>query len=133
MTLLPPTQAEEQLSHLVQQFTQWRQSRITPRGRIPTPLWAQAIALSQVLPLARVAKQLGLTPHTLKRRGGGTVTAVTAPRPAAVNFVEVNAAVWRTPTAEVEVQRTDGARLRITYGEATPALAPLLQTFLETH
>ena len=82
--------------------------------------------------MARVAKQLGLTPHTLKRRGGGTVT-VTAPRPAAVNFVEVNAAVWRTPTAEVEVQRTDGARLRITYGEATPALAPLLQTFLETH
>jgi hypothetical protein len=71
MTLLPPAQAEEQLRHVAQQFTQWRQSRPTPRGRIPKPLWAQAVALSQVLPLARVAKQLGRTPHTLKRRAGG--------------------------------------------------------------
>ena len=133
MTLLPPAQAEEQLSHLAQQFTQWRQSRTTPRGRIPQPLWAQAVALSQALPLARVAKQLGLTPQTLKRRSGGMVPAATAPRPAAGTFVEVNAAPWRTPTAEVEVQRTDGARMRITYGEGTPALALLLQTFLETH
>jgi hypothetical protein len=131
MTPLPPAQAEEQLRHLAQQVTQWRQSRTTPRGRIPKSLWAQAVALSQVLSVARVAKQLRLTPHALKRRGGGLVTPVTAPRPAAVNFVEVNAAAWRTPTAEVEVQRTDGARMRITYGETTPALAPLLQIFLE--
>jgi hypothetical protein len=130
MTLLPPAQAEEQLSHVAQQFTQWRQSRTTPRGRIPKPLWAQAVALSQVLPLVRVTKQLGLTPHILKRRGGGRVTAVAAPRSAVGNFVEVNAIGWRTPTAEVEVQRTDGARLRITYTEASPALAPLLQVVL---
>jgi hypothetical protein len=49
-----------------------------------------------------------------------------------VNFVEVNAAAWRTPTAEVEVQRADGAQLRLTYHETTPALAPLLQAFLES-
>jgi hypothetical protein len=46
--------------------------------------------------------------------------------------VEVQALAWRTPTAEVEVQRTDGTRLRITYSESSPALVPLLQTFLET-
>ena len=132
MTLLPPTQAEDHLSHLAQQFAQWRKSRTTPRGRIPKPLWAQAVALSHRLPLARVAKQLGLTPHTLKRRGEGAATAVTAARSASVNFVEVNATAWRPPTAEVEVQRADGTRLRISYSEPTPPLAPLLQTFLET-
>lgn len=34
MPLLSPTQAEEQLRHVSQQFAQWRQSRTTPRGRI---------------------------------------------------------------------------------------------------
>jgi hypothetical protein len=117
---------------LAQRLTQWRQSRTTPRGRIPTPLWAQAVALSQVLPLARVAKQLGLGPQALRRRGGGKAAAAPATRPASLNFLEVNAAAWQAPTAEVEVQRADGARMRLTYSEANPALAPLLQTFLES-
>lgn len=132
MTLLPPAPAEEQLSHVAQQFSQWRQSRTTPRGRIPQSLWAQAIALTHRLPLAHVAKQLGLTPHVLKRRRGETgAVAVPSRPPRSPHFVEVTAA-WRAPTAEVEVQRADGTRLRITYSEPSPALAPLLQTFLKT-
>ena len=51
------------------------------------------------------------------------------PRP---QFVEV-APAWRTPTTEVEVQRPDGTRLRITYTDALPTLVPLLQTFLDFH
>jgi transposase-like protein len=133
MTLLPPAQVEEQLSHVAQQFAQWRQSRTTPRGRIPKPLWAQAIALTQQLPLARVAKQLGLTPQALKRRRDAAGRALAAtPPPPFPHFVEVPALPWRTPTTEVEIQRVDGTRLRITYSETSPALAPLLQTFLES-
>jgi hypothetical protein len=132
MTLLSPAQAEEQLRHVTQQFAQWRQNRTTPRGRIPKALWAQAVTLTQVLPCARVAKQLGLTPHALKRRreeaGTGTVPIPSSRSP---HFIEVTTA-WRVPTAEVEVQRLDGARLRITYNESSPVLVPLLQTFLET-
>jgi len=131
MTLLSPAQAEEQLRHVTQQFAQWRQSRTTPRGRIPKALWAQAVTLAQVLPCARVAKQLGLTPQALKRRrkDAGTVPVPIPPSPSP-HFVEV-AAAWRTPTTEVEVQRPDGTRLRITYSGAAPTLVPLLQTFLE--
>jgi hypothetical protein len=131
MTLLSPAQAEEQLPHVTQQFAQWRQSRTTPRGRIPKALWAQAVALAQVLPCARVAKQLGLTPQALKRRReeAGAVPGP-IPRSPSPNFVEV-AAAWRTPTTEVEIQRPDGMRLRIMYSEAVPTLLPLLQTFLE--
>ena len=131
MTLLPSAQVEEQLHHVTQQFAQWRHNRTTPRSRIPKPLWAQAIALTHQLPLARVAKQLGLTPQTLKRRRDET-GVISVPPPYAPHFVEVPAPAWRRPTAEVEVQRADGTRLRITYSDAAPALVPLLQTFLET-
>jgi len=131
MRLLLPAQAEEHLRHLAQQFAQWRQSRTTPRGRIPQALWAQAVTLAQVLPCVRVAKQLGLTPQALKRRRDVTHSVpVLAPPLPPPQFVEVSAA-WRSPTTEVEVQRPDGTRLRITYGDPSPALAPLLQTFLD--
>jgi hypothetical protein len=130
--MLLPTQAEDELGHLAQRFAQWRHSRTTPRGRIPKALWAQAVALSHVLPLARVAKQLGLGPQALRRRSGGKA-AIPATLPASLNFVEVSTtSAWRAPTAEVEVQRADGVRMRLTYSEANPALAPLLQTFLES-
>jgi hypothetical protein len=130
MPQLSPAQAEEALTHLTQQFAQWRQSRTTPRGRIPKPLWAQTVTLAHVLPCARVAKQLGLTPQALKRRRDATGNALAStPFSQVPHFVEV-AAAWHTPTTEVEVQRPDGTRLRILYHEAAPALVPLLQTFL---
>ena len=47
MTMLSPSRAEEALHHVVQQFTQWRRSRSTPRGRIPPALWEQAVALTR--------------------------------------------------------------------------------------
>jgi hypothetical protein len=71
MPLMSPTQAEEHLSDVAQQFAQWRRSRSNPHGsRIPEPLWAEALTLAEVLPLTRVARQLGLKPCTLKRRRG---------------------------------------------------------------
>ena len=133
MSRLPLAQVEEHLHHVTQQFAQWRASRTTPRGRIPQPLWAQAIALTEHLPLTRVAQQLGLTPQVLKRRGEAMRTVALAP-PASCppDFVEVQAPAWLASTAEVEVQRADGSRLRISYSDSVPALVPLLQTFLET-
>ena len=133
MQPLSPAQAEEALTHLTQHFAQWRQSRRTPRGRIPHGLWAQAVALTATLSVTRVAHQLGLTPHALKKRRAA-LTGMAAPLPPAQvpHFVEV-AAAWRTPATEVEIQRPDGARLRITYSDASPARVPLLQTFLDSH
>ncbi len=133
MTRLPLAQVEEHLQHVTRQFAQWRATRATARGRIPQPLWAQAIALTASLPLTRVAKQLGLTPQVLKRWRDTVRPVPGSPSaPAAPHFVEVPTPAWRSSTAEVEVQRADGRRLRITYRDAVPALVPLLQTFLET-
>jgi hypothetical protein len=133
MQPLSPVQAEEALTHLTQHFAQWRQNRRTPRGRIPHGLWAQAVALTATLSVTRVAHQLGLTPHALKKRRAAVTGTASPLSPAQVpHFVEV-APAWRTPATEVEIQRPDGARLRIIYSEAAPALVPLLQTFLDSH
>ncbi len=131
MPLLSPAQAEEALTHLAHHFAQWRQSRRTPRGRIPQELWTQAVALTATLSITRVAHQLGLTSQALKRRRAaltGTTTSLSSAQ--APQFVEV-ATAWRSPTTEVEIQRADGARLRITYRDAAPALVPVVQTFLD--
>jgi len=132
MPPLSPAQAEEALTHLTHHFAQWRQSRRTPRGRIPQWLWAHAVALTATFSITRVAKQLGLTPQALKRRRdalNGTPAPTSLPQ--TPHFVEV-ATGWHSPTTEVEIQRPDGTRLRITYSDAAPTLAPLLQTFLES-
>jgi len=133
MQPLSPAQAEAALTQLTHHFAQWRQSRRTPRGRIPAGLWARAVALTATLSVTRVANQLGLTPQALKRRrealNGTPTTLLFPPSP---HCMEV-AAPWRTPAPEVEVQRPDGTRLRITYRDAAPALVPLLQTFLASH
>jgi hypothetical protein len=105
-----------------------------PRGyRIPDPLWAEALRLVQVLPLTRVAQQLGLKPHALKRRQAerGRAVVPSSPPPSP-RFVEVTTGAWCPATAEVEVQRPDGARLRILYRDPAPVLTPLLQTFMES-
>jgi hypothetical protein len=46
MQSLSPAPAEEVLTQLTHHFAQWRQSRHSPRGRIPAGLWARAVALT---------------------------------------------------------------------------------------
>jgi hypothetical protein len=131
MSRLPSAQAEAALERLADQFTQWRQSR-PRRARIPNAWWVQAVSLTYVLPVSRVAKRLGLGLTELKKRRGSPPSAAAAAAP--LTFVEVTAARPRpTPGVELEVQRPDGTRLRLTAGEATPALTALLQTFWEGH
>ena len=131
MLATPPAQAEAALPQLAEQFTHWRQSRRTPYGsRIPEALWTEAVRLVQQLPLTRVAEALHLKPHALKRRSGIGTTAATPPA-RELPFVEVSLGARRAATTEVEIQRPDGMRLRITYCDTAPALASLVQTFLE--
>lgn len=134
MTQLPLPQAEEQLSQVAQQFAQWRQNRGNPRGsRIPASLWAEALTLAEVLPPTRVARSLKLKPHTLKRRRGDHGRPPVSPRPSpSPAFVEVTPEPRPRGTTEVEIQRPDGACLRIRSAEAVPAaLAAIVHTFLE--
>jgi hypothetical protein len=129
MLPLSPLQAEERLQDVAEQLQQWRQTRPSVRGsRIPAPLWSEILRLAEEFSVPQVAKHLRLKPQALKRRRGETAAPSSASSP---RFVEVTAAAGPSRPVAVEVQRSDGARLSITFSESVPALASLLQTFLE--
>ena len=134
MTTESPLQVETALAELAEQFEDWRRSRTTGQERIPPRLWDQAVALSTVLPCSRVARCLRVRSTDLRKRAlvkpaPGT-TEGTGPTPA---FVEVPAP-WPGPATPgitlIEVERPDGARLRVRYRDAPP-LAAVLGAFLE--
>jgi hypothetical protein len=129
MMSVSPSQAEEQLHHVAEQLTQWRQSRSSVRGsRIPVALWSEILQVAEVFSVSHVAKFLRLKPQAVKRRREETEAQSTA---ASLQFVEVTPTSGQAGAVAVEVQRPDGARFRITYRESAPALASLLQMFLE--
>ena len=136
MKTVTPMHAEHELARVAQRFDHWRQHRPTPRPRIPQALWDQAVALTAVLPISRVAKHLRLSMHDLKKHCGATPAMGGAQvTPAALGFVEVStAAVWPLPAlhTEIDLQRADGARLRIQAHELPCPITALVRTFLET-
>ena len=136
MHLIASAHAEQQLAQLANQFEHWRQSRTTRFEHIPAPLWEQAIELSQVLPLAQVAKRLRLRGSDLKKRcGAPPAPGVGATPSTTLGFVEVpSPPAWPlgTPATEMDLQRADGARLRLHCREPQVPLAALIRTFLAT-
>ena len=144
MTFDSPLHAEHELADLAQRFAHWREHRISTADPIPEPLWDQAVALTAVLPRSRVAKRLRLSGRMMKQRcaarQGPAVAAVSA---APLDFVELPTPPACTPmqktgaeplrpppSVAVELQRADGARLRLHYPELPP-LEAVVRVFLE--
>jgi hypothetical protein len=135
MTIQTPLHTEHQLDQLAGQFAHWRQTRPHPHSQIPPELWAHAVALTAVVPPARVAKQLRLRLADLKKQIATRQAVPTARPPTSVGFVEVQPPS-RPPTAamtQIELHRADGARLCIHAPESTLPLTVLVQAFLEVH
>ena len=136
MKTMIPVHAEHQLAQVANRFDHWRQTRTTPAEPIPPDLWEEAIALTAMLPITRIARRLRVSGGELKKRCAAHHTAQSAPvSPAALGFVEVPAApVWPPPssTIECELHRPDGARLRIAAPETQLSLLALVRAFLAT-
>ena len=130
-------QAEHELTALIQRFDHWRQTRTSRRDPIPDSLWDRAISLTSVLPLSRVAKRLRLNRQELKRRcakARPVAPGAVAP-PALPDFVEVTAeSAWLDGgnAMDLEMERADGTRLRLTYPASPLAIDALVRAFLET-
>jgi hypothetical protein len=135
MKTMTPAQAEHQLTQVADRFDTWRQTRTTRAAPIPHDLWEQAIALTAMFPITRVATRLRVSGGELKKRCAASHAARSAPASTALGFVEVTATpVWSHPTegTEIELHRADGTRLRIRTHEPQPPLVAFVRTFLET-
>ncbi len=134
MKTLTPAQAEHHLTQVADRFDHWRQTRTTPAEPIPHDLWEQAIALTAMVPITRVARRLRVSGGELKKRCAAHHAALSTPAAsAALDFVEVPAApVWPHPAAtiEIELHRADGTRLRIAAQEAPLPLLDVVHAFL---
>jgi len=134
MDVETPLHTDHQLDQLAGQFEHWRQNRSHPCERIPQTLWDQAAGLATVIPYSRVAKHLRLSPSDLKQHLLAQQEPDSrAPAPA-LSFVEVPPLPeypTARPATEIELQRADGARLRLSSCEATLPLAAIVRSFLE--
>jgi hypothetical protein len=131
MKTIPPAYAEQQLTDVANRFDEWRQTRTTRTEPIPQHLWEQAIALTTMFPITRVATRLRVSGGELKKRCAAYHAAATA----VLGFVEVPAApLWPLPTSgiEIELQRPDGTRLRMHAPEPQFPLLGVVRAFLET-
>jgi hypothetical protein len=132
MQIDTPLHAEHQLDQLSGQFEHWRQTRSHSHGRIPEHLWDQAVALTSTLSVSRVAKHLRLGVSDLKQQIAKRWDQTTIP--SAPGFVEVPpplAPIQGLGSLEVELQRPDGACLRIHSPNASLPLAAIVHCFLE--
>jgi hypothetical protein len=120
------------LSQLKRRFDQWRASRKVG-ARIPSELWAGAVAAVAVHGAYRVAAELHLDYAVLKRRaaqaGGQAQAMELTPR-----FVELFAAAgpattWR-PECVVELDNARGAKMRVQLsGDGLAGLSALCSAF----
>ena len=134
MKIDTPLHADHQLDQLSGQFEHWRQTRSHSHERIPDPLWEQAVALTSTLSTSRVAKHLRLGVKDLKQQIERRQSKAAAQMPIVPGFVEVPPPPALNPgfgSLEVELQRTDGARLRIHSPDASVPLAAIVRSFLE--
>ena len=136
MKTIPPAHAEHQLAHVADRFDEWRQIRTTRAEPIPQHLWEQAIALTTMFAITRVATRLRVSGGELKKRCAAHHAALAASTStAAPGFVEVPATpIWARPTSaiEIELQHPNGARLRVAAPESQLPLLAVVQAFLET-
>jgi hypothetical protein len=136
MKTITPAQAEHELAAVADRFDAWRQTRTTRVEPIPPRLWEQAIALTTMLSITRVARRLRVSGGELKKRCAAHHAALAASTStAAPGFVEVPATpIWALPTSaiEIELQRPNGARLRVAAPESQLPLLAVVRAFLET-
>jgi hypothetical protein len=133
MNSATPLHTDHQLDQLAGQFAHWRRTRSHPAERIPQRLWDQAAALARGVPYSRVAQHVRVAPSALKKHmatqhDSRSVASSTPPL-----FVEVPPTPLPpvTQAMDIELERPDGARLRVRCPESPSPVVALVRAFLE--
>ena len=129
-----PLHADHALDQLAGQFVHWRQTRTHPYGRIPQPLWDQAVALTATVPPSRVAQTVtGAVGATSKNRWDAVTRRLRwrTHRPGLCGSAPGPRWPPSPPTIQIELSRTDGTRLGIHAPASTLPLAAVVRAFVE--
>jgi hypothetical protein len=129
-----PLPVHHQLDHVAGEFAYWRQHRSHSGERIPQHLWEQAVMLARVLPRSRVAQHLRLSPSDLNKHMATLNGSRPDAPPTPSRFVEVPRLPTLPPAPEameIELERADGARLRLRCPESALPVTTLVRAFLE--
>ena len=113
----PPT-----LDAVKERFEAWRSGRTNKRESIPQHLWQAAAGLCREHSISRVSQQLRLSYADLKRR------IPEAPR-SPVQFMEIDLGAVSNRW-QIECDRSDGGRIRMTGNGQPPAIDTVLKAFL---
>ncbi len=107
------------MARLCGRIEEWRRAG-RPGKRMPEELWVAAVALAREHGACRVARHTGVSYHSLRERMADGAAAGRQRAAGAVQFVELSADLLggsgRGGWSELEVERRDGARLRIRVG-----------------
>ena len=131
MKMETPLHTDHQLDQLAGQFEHWRRTRSHPAERIPKRLWKQAAALARVLPYSRVAQHVRVSPSDLKKHMAMPHDAKPATSPRFVEGPLPPAGSATTQVMDIELERPDGARLRLKCSESTASVTALVRAFVE--
>lgn len=110
------------LAVVQQQFEHWRCRRSKKREPIPAHLWQAAVMLCTRYPITHVCRQLRLSFAELKKR----VSSIPEPAP---GFVQIDMSDFSGPW-QLECERADGARLRLSGSGRWAAIEALLSRFV---
>ena len=110
------------LDAVKKRFEAWRSDRTNRREPIPQHLWHAAAGLCREHSISCVSQQLRLSYADLKKR-------IVKGQGFPVQFMEIDMNAIEKPW-QVECDRSDGSRLRMTGNGQSPAIDILLKAFL---
>jgi hypothetical protein len=110
------------LESVRQHFEAWRSGRTNRSQPIPEHLWKAAASLCEDYPITRVCRHLRLSFSDLKRH-------ISSAKPRFAQFMEIDMGCF-TSGWQLQCDRADGARLRVSGNGQVPALDSLLREFL---
>jgi len=111
MDKISPLTAKPDLREVQKQFERWRRTR-PKRATIPDTLWEKAVGLCQTHPVNKIARSLRLNHANLKNRVQQEA-CVMLPADALPQFIEIGQVSAGTPGCVVEMENTDGCRMKM--------------------
>jgi hypothetical protein len=110
------------LETIQKQFESWRSSRTKKREPIPGHLWQAAAGLCREYSIAQVSRELRLSYTDLKKK-------IQKDDSVSPRFVEIDTTAFGSQW-QIECDRSDGSRLRLTGNSRMPEIEGLLRSFL---